>query len=84
MDFGCAEFGLFNILKSIPGLNNILLVDIDFNLLDLNQSKVLPTNYDHVSMSNRKEPLTVDIYNGSIADLDDRMLGVDAIICIEL
>uniref|UniRef100_A0A2S2PXV2 Small RNA 2'-O-methyltransferase n=1 Tax=Sipha flava TaxID=143950 RepID=A0A2S2PXV2_9HEMI len=84
VDFGCAELGMFKCIKPVPGLNNIMLVDIDFSLLDLNQTKVLPTNYDHLSMSERKEPLTVDIYNGSIADLDDRMLGVDAVICVEL
>lgn len=61
-----------------------MLVDIDFNTLDVNQTKVLPTNYDYLSVSERKEPLVVDIYNGSIADLDDRMLGIDAVICIEL
>lgn len=59
-----------------------MLVDVDFNTLDLNQAKVLPINHDY--LSDRKEPLIVDIYNGSIADLDDRMLGLDAVICIEL
>lgn len=61
-----------------------MLVDVDFNVLDVNQSRVMPTNNDYILMSTRKEPLTVDIYNGSIADLDDRMLGADAIISIEL
>lgn len=61
-----------------------MLVDIDFNTLNLNQIKIEVTNYDYLSMSERREPLTVDIYNGSIADLDDRMLGIDAVICIEL
>lgn len=69
-------------MKPVPGLQNIVLVDVDFNTLDLNQAKVLPINYDY--LSDRKEPLIVDIYNGSIADLDDRMLGLDAVICIEL
>lgn len=84
VDFGCSELGLFKCIKLIPGLNNIINVDVDFDTLDINQFKVLPTNYDHISMHERKEPLTVDIYNGSIADQDDRMLGVDAVICIEL
>lgn len=61
-----------------------MLVDIDFNTLDLNQIKIEATNYDYLSMSERREPLTADIYHGSIADLDDRMLGIDAVICIEL
>lgn len=61
-----------------------MLVDIDFETLDLNKFKIEATNYDYLSMSERREPLTVDIYNGSIADLDDRMLGTDAVICIEL
>lgn len=61
-----------------------MLVDIDLNILDFNQTKIVPTIYDYLSMSERREPLTVDIYNGSIADIDDRMLGIDAVICIEL
>lgn len=61
-----------------------MLVDIDYNILNINQTKVLPTTYDYLSMIKRKEPMTVDIYNGSIAELDDRMLGVDAVLGIEL
>jgi len=57
---------------------------IDYNTLDFNLTKILPTNYDFLSMHERKESLTVDIFNGSIVDLDDRMLGIDAVICIEL
>lgn len=59
-----------------------MFVDVDFNILDNNQSKVVPANSDY--LLSRKEPLTVDVYNGSIADLDDRMLGADAVIAIEL
>jgi len=76
--------GLFKFIKPILGLNNIILVDVDYDTLNRNQFKVLPINHDYISMHERKEPLTVDIYNGSIADKDDRMLGVDAVICIEL
>lgn len=76
--------GLFKCIKPILGLNNVMLVDVDYNVLNANQYKVLPTNYDYISMHERKEPFTVDIFNGSIADKDDRMLGVDAVICIEL
>jgi len=84
VDYGCAELGFFKCIKPVSGLNNIILVDIDFDTLDMNQVKVLPTTYDYLSMSERKEPMVVEIYNGSIADLDDRILGVDAVICIEL
>lgn len=59
-----------------------MFVDVDFNILDMNLSKVVPTNNDY--LSTRKEPLIVDVFNGSIADLDDRMLGADAVISIEL
>lgn len=61
-----------------------MFVDVDSNVLEINQGKVLPTNYDHLMSSERRQPLSVDIYNGSIADLDDRLLGMDAVICIEL
>jgi len=61
-----------------------MAVDVNFDILNRNQFKVVPTNYDHISMHERKEPLTVDIYNGSIADQDNRMLEIYAVICIEL
>lgn len=59
-----------------------MFVDVDFNILDMNLFKVVPTNSDY--LSSRKEPLIVDVFNGSIADLDDRLLGADAVISIEL
>lgn len=61
-----------------------MFVDIDLKILEMNQGKVLPTNYDYLKSTDRKHPLSVDLYNGSIADMDDRMLGMDAVIGIEL
>ncbi|XP_050521777.1 small RNA 2'-O-methyltransferase [Daktulosphaira vitifoliae] len=84
IDFGCSEMGMFKHLKSIVGLEHIILVDIDDFTLEINQNKVIPTNYDYFCMNEKKNPLTVDIYHGSISDLDDRLLGADAVICIEL
>lgn len=84
MEFGCSELNFFLYLKSNHQINNAMFVDIDYNVLETNKGKVMPTNYDYLSSSQRKQPLVVDIYEGSIADLDDRMLGVDAVIGIEL
>lgn len=77
---------MFTCIKRVPGLTNIMLVDIDYDTLYKHQTKVEPTNDDYFSANDffSKEPLTVDIYRGSIEDIDDRMLGVDAVLCVEL
>ncbi|VVC26521.1 Hypothetical protein CINCED_3A017042 [Cinara cedri] len=84
VEFGCAELNLFFYLKPNPQITNVTFVDIDSNILELNNGKVMPTNYDYLISGNRKHPLEVNLYAGSIADFDDRMLDMDAVICIEL
>lgn len=61
-----------------------MFVDIDMKILEINQGRVMPTNYDYLKSSERKQPLSVDLYVGNVAELDDRMLGMDAVIGIEL
>lgn len=61
-----------------------MLVDIDFEKLKMNEFRTLPTNPDYALMHERNEHIMVDIYNGNIAELDDRILGVDAVVCIQL
>lgn len=71
-------------MKSNYQINKVILVDIGYDVLNMYQGIVEPTDNDYMMSSERKQPLSVDIYNGSIADIDDRILGMDAVICIEL
>jgi hypothetical protein len=82
VDFGCAEFGIFPFIKHIPGLQELMTVDIDRELLERYCCRAAPLNADY--LDNRQEPLTVHVFAGSIADRDPRLLGTDAVICIEL
>lgn len=82
MDFGCAEFGFFPYMKHIPGLKEVVAVDVDHEVLNRYCCRAAPLNADY--LNTRQEPFTVRVLAGSIADQDSRLLGTDAVICIEL
>lgn len=82
VDFGCAEFGLFLFLRRLHGIQEILEVDIDVNLLEDNKFKVHPLNSDY--FIRRPEPLTVKICVGSISDPDPILLNTDVVIAVEM
>jgi hypothetical protein len=82
VDFGCAEFGFFPYLKHIPGLQEVVSVDIDREMLEHYCCRAAPLRPDYLDP--RQEPLTAYVLSGSVADRDSRLLGADAVICIEL
>ncbi|XP_067011239.2 uncharacterized protein Hen1 isoform X2 [Anabrus simplex] len=82
VDFGCAEFGLFPYLKNIPGLQEVLSVDIDEDVLNQYRCRAAPLASDY--LKSRAEPLDVHVLRGSISETDECLLGCDAVICIEL
>lgn len=82
VDFGCAEFGFFMYMKHIPGLQEVVAVDIDHEVLNRCCCRAAPLNADY--LSTRQEPFAVRVLAGSIADRDPRLLGTDVVICIEL
>ncbi|KAJ9582044.1 hypothetical protein L9F63_003627 [Diploptera punctata] len=84
VDFGCAEFGFFIFMKNLSGIQEVLSVDVDRQILEHNCCRAAPLNVDYLESYQRSEPLVVRILNGSIADTDPRLLGTDAVICIEL
>ncbi|PSN46366.1 hypothetical protein C0J52_05728 [Blattella germanica] len=83
VDFGCAELSLFVFMKHLDGLEEFLAVDVDSELLERYCCRAAPMNADFLDPK-RQKPLTVSVLNGSIADTDPRLLGSDAVICIEL
>lgn len=82
VDFGCAEFGFFQYLKHLMGVTDILEVDIDDTLLKENMFRVQPLTADYLKQ--RTDPLTVEIFRGSISDPDWRIRGIDAVVGIEI
>lgn len=69
-------------MKHIAGLKEVVAVDVDHEVLNRYCCRAAPLNADY--LSTRQEPFTVRVLAGSIADRDPRLLGTDAVICIEL
>ncbi|KAK9878825.1 hypothetical protein WA026_003660 [Henosepilachna vigintioctopunctata] len=82
VEFGCAEFGLLIFLKSLLGITEINFVDIDEELLQENLYRVRPFTLEY--LKRRSEPLTVNVWAGSITDPDKRILDCDVVIGIEI
>lgn len=82
VDFGCAEFGLFYLIRTLYGLREILEVDIDEDMLRTYLYRVQPRTVDY--MNKRPLPLAVKVYAGSVADPDPALRNVDVVIAVEL
>lgn len=83
VEFGCAELKLFVYIKN--GLKNVTkveMVDIDGELLERFKSKINPLISEH--LKKRESPLTVNLWQGNIADPNENFRNADAVICIEL
>lgn len=82
VDLGCAECTLLTQLKMVDGLRTIAGVDIDGTILESCKQRVAPLNYDYIVR--RQDPLTISLYRGSVAEVDARFKGYEAVTCIEL
>ncbi|XP_016997426.2 small RNA 2'-O-methyltransferase isoform X1 [Drosophila takahashii] len=82
VEFGCAEMKLFQLMRRIETIENILLVDIDEPLLRRNLTCVDPLVSDYIRR--RAGPLSVQILQGSVADSSEELRGTDAVIALEL
>ncbi|XP_033321982.2 hen1 methyltransferase [Megalopta genalis] len=82
VDFGCSELGFLVYLKNTPGVEEILCVDIDRQLLNAYQEKAAPLNSEYIHT--RSTPLVIEICEGSVTHNDKKLENTDAVICIEL
>ncbi|KAK0089911.1 hypothetical protein PV325_004663 [Microctonus aethiopoides] len=82
VDFGCSELGFFNHLKNTPGIEEIICVDIDTEVLEKNKKRIEPLTADYLHV--KDHPLNVYIYEGSVTHPDKHLENADAIIGIEL
>jgi len=57
-------------------------VDIDRELLESNKFRIRPLTSDYLRP--RNHPLKVSLYQGSVAEPDERFVDFDLISCIEL
>ncbi|XP_041974051.1 uncharacterized protein LOC121729562 [Aricia agestis] len=77
IDFGCNDMSFIKYLKNIPGITEILGVDLE----------PLPITLDlkHDRYTQKREnPLKITVYQGNAADPDHRLLGSDAVVSIEM
>jgi len=79
---GCAECRALRVYRNVDSLQRIIGVDIDRQLLIDNATRLNPHISDYVFR--RSKPLTVELYNGSLADHDQRLHAVEAVTLIEV
>lgn len=83
VEFGCAEMTFFSLfLKRISEIEEVIEVDIDYDVLNQYFHKVSPQTSDYIKM--RTTPLKVQLYEGSVACTHACLCGTNAVICIEL
>lgn len=82
VEFGCAELAMFSYFKQITDVTNVIMVDIDSSLLEHYHCRAAPLSCDYLCC--REKPLHVEVLCGSVAEHDGRLVGADAVVCIEL
>lgn len=82
VEFGCAELAMFQYFKQVSHISEVIMVDIDPHILDYYVCRASPLNSDFLNP--RQNPLHVEVLCGSVADCDVRLLGANAVVCIEL
>lgn len=69
-------------LRDIEGVEQILCVDIDEDVLRRNKEAAEPLLVDFLNP--RMKPLTVEVCEGCVTQNDKKLENTDAVICIEL
>ncbi|XP_067632796.1 small RNA 2'-O-methyltransferase isoform X2 [Eurosta solidaginis] len=82
VDFGCAEMRLLSLLRRVDGIEHILEVDINEDLLRSNKLKAEPLVSDY--LKKREGPLRVELFKGSIDASVAELQNVDAVIALEI
>ncbi|CAG2101878.1 unnamed protein product [Medioppia subpectinata] len=82
-DFGCAEGKLMRRFKGLPDIEEIAFIDCDDLSLEMCVNECRPLPYDYL-FAERKTPMKVNVFNGSVAQKDSRLKNFDAITCVEL
>ncbi|XP_066293558.1 small RNA 2'-O-methyltransferase-like [Branchiostoma lanceolatum] len=82
VDFGCAEGKLIRFLKPEESLEQLTGIDLEGEVLDSIRGIIKPLLSDFVQP--RPRPFTVSLYQGSMAECDDRFKGYDMVTCVEV
>ena len=69
-------------LVQIPSIEKVVLVDLDKDVLEANKFVIRPLTTYYL---NRKDVATdVQIFHGSVTQLDRNIVGIDAVSMVEL
>ncbi|CAL4107905.1 unnamed protein product, partial [Meganyctiphanes norvegica] len=82
IDMGCSEMKFFRYLKTIPGIEEIVLMDKDTQVLKDYKRTVDPLNADSLLL--RSTPLNVKVVSGNACIYHPVMEGAQAVTLIEL
>ena len=82
VDLGCSECGIVRFYREVPSIQKIQLVDIDRSTLEAHKNYIKPRPCDYIFK--RDNPLSIEIFEGSATDVDQRIMGCDAISMVEL
>ncbi|XP_032673990.1 uncharacterized protein LOC116845429 [Odontomachus brunneus] len=81
VDFGCANLNFLPYMKYLEGVEEILFVDVDRDILEQHKFKAAPLLTDHFGRQTR---FKIGIYEGSVTHNDKKLEKTDAVVCIEL
>jgi len=82
LDLGCGEAALLEILINSSQLTRLYGVDIDSQCIHDASLNCMPTEY-HKSYPRERE-IEINLYHGSLGDIDERFIGVDCIASLEV
>ncbi|KAL1916023.1 uncharacterized protein VTP21DRAFT_6027 [Calcarisporiella thermophila] len=95
MDLGCGEGSLLDYLLSVRWdiqdlgvprprvpMTRLVGVDVSSEALNLSTERCSPDDEDRLYP--RWNPLSVELYQGSLVEVDDRMRDIEAIVCCEV
>jgi hypothetical protein len=83
IDFGCAECKFLLYLRNLENARQVVGVDIDGELLERAVERTSPLPY-HYLEQRTVCPLDMYLMQGSVAEVDQRLVGADAVTAIEL
>jgi hypothetical protein len=69
-------------LKNLAGVEEILCIDVDKELLKRYQGRAKPLISEY--LCSRNTPLLIEVCEGSVTHNDRKLEKTDAVICIEL
>jgi hypothetical protein len=83
VDFGCAECKFVPMLRRLPRVREVVGVDLNEGLLEFYSRCLEPLFIDYLE-PRTTTPLDMHLMAGSVAEVDQRLVDVDAVIAIEL